>query len=57
VNGIAIRAEIAADPSLLALAQVDLTGRAIGDVVTGSGDTQGAEALFAALGFQLTPRD
>jgi flagellar hook-associated protein 1 FlgK len=45
---LAVRADIDADPSRLALGKVDLAGVAIGDIVTGSGDGAGGSALRAA---------
>lgn len=43
-----VREDILASPATLSLSQIELAGRAVGDVVTGLGDNGGAEALFQA---------
>jgi flagellar hook-associated protein 1 FlgK len=45
---LSVRSDIDADPSLLALGKVDLTGVVLGDIVTGSGDGLGGSELRAA---------
>jgi flagellar hook-associated protein 1 FlgK len=45
---LSVRADIDANPSRLALGKVDLTGVALGDIVTGSGDGAGGSLLGAA---------
>ncbi len=49
-----INSQIAADPRKLGLAKSDIGTRAIGDVVVGMGDSNGAQDFFSILGKTFT---